>query len=449
MKSFRRLALEEQLEVEKLRDAQKASYSGGEATVLYDNIKSQRDAEEQSKADKESSGEVPPEEDMSADQSDDAEPVAETDVAVEEIRNLSYAKEDLTDTWETLTDVAVTGGSAILGAIQYLTALGIEHGPKIVQNLYKGVTYVLVKTAQLLFSSMSATEKYLSRRINSFDNLKKSIKSYREALELAKDGDGASEVEVKYENVKVINSLKIGDNTNFTENIATLKGFIQKVIHGIDKQIANDIAAIKHLIAMQQMGTVKVPTKLTQVSPVFSGFVQGTIPGYPESGDFTETYKCNEVMPSDVVLMARLPKPDLVAIEEISKAYSDSQLSLGFDSSSFKEVSSVDYMSAQDLSKFLDELEELCDACIAHQALYERVLQVKKTLKFTLRGYVSHLASSSNKVSLSNSLAEYVYLKSMFVDKVYLVAAMDIHDYSAKVISFGLSFVKDNIKKLA
>lgn len=450
MKVFRRLALEDQLEIEKLEEKRKASYLNGEAGVLYDSIKT--DQETEKKKEEEQGSEETPVSDDSA--TTDEEPTPEEtpsgeDIpAIEEIRTLTYDPlpqgQDGSIAMENAFTTQVTDGA------KSLMALGVEYAPKLLSGLYKGVVYVASKLTKLLLVSAVTVGKYIERRTNSFGNLKKQIQEYRKALELVKSdpSEDQDEEQAPYTNVKVINSLKIRDSVDFTANIKVLKGFTTSAIHGIDRQITTDIAAIKHLIAMAESGSIKIPQSILDVKPFGNGFQKGTLPGYPAGDDFTETYKYNEVLPSNVVLMATLPKTDLSNIEDISKAYNASSLSLGFDSASFKEVSSVNYMTADGLAEFLDSLEELCDACIAHQALYDKVAKTKHQLKFTFKSYVTSLASSSSKVSLKNSLIEYVYLKSVFLDKVYLVGAMDIHDYSSKVMSYGLSFVKDNLKKL-
>lgn len=450
MKVFRQLALEEQLEIEKLADQKKASYLNGEAGVLYDSIKTDQETEKKKEEDQEPE-EAPASDDAESTQEPTPEetPSGEDIPAIEEIRTLTY------DPLRENQDGSIAMENAFMTQVadgaKSLMALGVEYAPKLLSGLYKGVVYVASKLTKLLLVSTATVTKYIDRRTNSFGNLKKQIQEYRKALDLVKsspseDKDGE---QAPYTNVKVINSLKIRDSVDFTANIKALKAFTTVAIHGIDRQITTDIAAIKHLIAMAESGSVKIPQSILDVKPFGNGFHKGTLAGYPAGDDFTETYKYNEVLPSNVVLMATLPKADLSSIEDISKAYNASSLTLGFDSASFKEVPSVNYMTADGLAEFLDSLEELCDACIAHQALYEKVAKTKHQLKFTFKSYVTSLASSSSKVSLKNSLIEYVYLKSVFVDKVYLVGAMDIHDYSSKVMSYGLSFVKDNLKKLA
>lgn len=465
MRAFQRIALESQLEIEKLHENSKASYMKSEAAVLYDSIHKQEQAEKSNEEDAPVESETPEEQAPSEDQASDSQdtqdvPVDEVEEepnpAVEELRGLTYATEDFASTWQTTKSAASVVGNHLLEAGKWIGTMGIEYGPKIASSLYKGVVYVFGKTAKLLAVSTAMLAKYIERRVNSFENLKKSIKEYREVLALVEKNQEDSketndQVEQKpvYTNLKVINSLKIGDSVDLTANISKLTAFTNKSIHDLDRQIFNDINAIKHLIAMAESGSIKIPAKLITINASNLGMQSGTIAGYENGSEFTESYKYNEVLPSDIVLLATLPKQELTAIEDIAKAYSSSNMSLGFDSGSFKEVLSVDYMTAGDLSGFLDKLEELCDACIAHQGLYEKIMSSKKTLKFTFKSYFQSLASSSEKVSLKNSLIEYVYLKSMFVDKVYLVAAMDIHDYSARVISYGLSYVKENVKKLS
>lgn len=459
MKAFRQLALESQLEIEKLHEATRASYSKSEARVLYDNLKTEKqtqaladqppqDATGQAKT---VDSEQPSDDPAGSPEGQSDSESEELTPAVEELRRLSYATEDFSESFSAASSQSSSIKQHLLDAGRSIASLGIEYGPQVASRLYKGVTYVFGKLTRLLVASTHTLSKYVERRVRSFENLKASIRDYRKALELIEGDvteDSLHQHKLVYSNVKVINTLKIADSVDFTANIKTLTDFVKKTVHDINVQVLRDIQIVHHMIAMSESGAVNIPASLTAVRPAVQGMVQGSVQGYESNSEHTQSYKYNETLPSDVVLMAQLPSNDFKSVDDIAKAYSHSNMGLGFDGGSFKEVLSVDYMTARDLAGFLDSLEELVDACIAHQSLYEKIIVSKKSMRFTLKGYFKFLAFSTDKVSLKNSLIEHVYLKSMFVDKVYLVAAMDIHDYSARVVSYGLSFAKDNVKKL-
>lgn len=468
------IALEEQLEIEKLDVLEDQAAKTGNDEVLYDNLKkleaaADLKADADAKADEEDSDSdvsgddpsTPPDEAPDAASNEevlDAATVAganEDDglkVAQEELRNLTYSLEEYGD--YTGQSAAGTQGfvgvatSAFMAAVGALTTLGIQYGPSVVKSLYKGVIYVFGKLAKLLYVSTVTLTKYIERRNKSFSNLKESLSSLKKSVELLKQDKGNLDGQ-QFTDQKVINSLKIGQSTDFAANIGKLKNFLNVAVSGLNRQIGNDIGAINHIMAYSKAGSTKLPENILTVKPLITNMVQGSVEGYQNYQELTESYKYNEVLPSDVVLIAVLPKGDLGSMELYTKAYSESKLFLGIDMTSFTEVRNVDYMTLEVLSAFIGELDKLCDECIAHQSLYEKISVSKKHLKFGFKNYFTSLASADTKVSIRGSLVEYVYLKSMFIDKVYLTAAMDIHDYAAKVILFGISYVEDHVKKLS
>lgn len=446
-----KVVLESELEVDKLKDLEQSANKDGEFEILYDNLKTEKDDK-----DAQAEGNVVPEEDSdtSSSSTDDSETDtdssdSETTEALESIRNLTYSPEGFSEVFSSIKDHVGSAAVALKDAAVVLGVLGITYGPGIAAAMYKGVVYVFLKLVKLLYVSTVTITKYIDRRINSFNNLSKEINQAKASIQLIRSGKASDLNGAKYSNQKVINTLKIGSNVNFDANIKRLHTFVHGVVHELDGKVSTDIGAIKHLIAYSYGNTGRVPNSLMMVKPMATGMSPGVIDGYQSDNEFIDSYKYNERLPSDVTLIAQLPKPELVKIDELSQAYSDSRIALAFDPSSFIEISSVDYMTIDDLSRFVESLDMLCKMCMEHQSLYEKVKHTKSGLKFSFKNYFMSLATADHKVGMKDSLVEYVYLKSMFIDKVYLTAAMDIHDYSSKVISLSLSYVKDNIKKLS
>ena len=449
------LALEDELEINKLQEAEAAAAKTGEYEILYDNLSNdQKVTEELEKKNKEGlfqSG-TPPDGEV-VETISNTEEESDLEIAKEHFRNLSYSSEDFSDenTYSSSSNqdsLIGSVGSAIMAALSSLAHLGITYGPKVIKSVYRGVLYAFGALAKLLYESTVALDRYIDRRINSFSNLKQSIASLKKSVDMFKE-KSVNDPSVQYSNLKVINSLKAGNSVDFTANIKRLEKFITNTVNGLDRDIRNEIGAITHLIAYSHSTTAKVPNSLMSVRHDLTGMNPGSVEGYEVNGNLTESFKYSEPLPSDVVLIAQLPRTDLQSFEEISQAYNASKLYLGIDVKSFNEVSSIDYMTAQALSEFLDELDRLCDTCIAHQSFYEKIKHQKANLRISFKNYFLHLVGRDHKVSLKNSLVENIYLKSMFIDKVYMTAAMDIHDYAAKVIANGLSFVEDNVKKLS
>lgn len=441
------VAMEEQLETEKLAGLTTQANKTGEYEVLYDAVAKLEESKDQETDPDTEEDTVSKDGEETSEPSDGADAESsELDVGTEELRNVTFSLESYDDEVGTkkFTEVVTLPLSLALHA---LITLGITYGPSIVKALYKGVIYIFGKLAKLLYVGTQTLAKYIERRVYSFGRLKDSIASLEKTIAILEDSDSLSGQ--SFTDQKVINSLKIGKNTDLTANIDTLNQFLNHVVLSIDKQVRNDVSAINYLIAASATGGVKNSNSVLTVKPFINGMKVQRIEGYENSDISTVSYKCLEVLPSDVVLMAFLPREDLQSIEELTPAFNDSKLFLGFDISNFKEVTSIDYMTLEQLKLFLSSLTRLCELCIRHEQLYTNIMVSKKQMKFGFKNYLSRLIESDHKVTVRESLVEYVFLKAMFIDKVYLVGAMDVHDYAAKIISHGLSYVEAHVKKLS
>lgn len=444
------IGLEEQLEIDKLHERELTANKGGEFDILYDQVKKDNDvqakvAENKDNADVDGSGEEEDDSsstDSDADTTDDLEVDPEAIEATESIRNLQYSPESIGVALTVATEVAVVLGT-----------LGIQYTAYAITHLFKGVINIFVKIARLLYTSSFMLKKYIERRVNSFDNLKDQISSLKKTIKEIQeknqpiDPDKLSQV--KYSSETIINVLKAGESVNFTENINQLTGFVTTTIKGMSTQIVNDTSSVLHIMSSSRSGTGKLPSSIMAVRTDAVGLVEGPVEGYEPGSEYVTSYRSNVPLPGEVVLVAALPREHLEEFEDTVKAYNDSSIILGFDISTFRKVEAVDYMTIEQLSGFVDSLEQLCGLCIEHQKLYDQIAQSKSGLKNSLRNFFSQLSNSHRKVSVKDSFIEYIYLKSMFVDKVYLSSMIDIHDYVSKVISAGTRYAKSNIEQLA
>lgn len=432
------LALEEQLEIEKLHDLEVQAAQTGEYEVLYDNLKNQKDAqdskdEEASREDTDTRGN-----ENSPDESSEPE-----EPALESIRNLSINLEDYAEqNWEQQNSET---GNKLTRSLKALTAIGVHYGPKLFSTMYKGVVYAFGGVVELLASSADVIHDYLERRAHSFDTLKSSITSLEKALTLVKADDSLSEQ--KFTDQKIINGLKIADSVDFTKNINVLNKSMVEVFTALSKQVNHDIYLVRHLIATSNFtGNVQVQSDLA-VKPLTDTFKAGVLKGFESNSERIQTFVYGQRLPSDVALIAYLPVQGLGTEPEFNLAYNDCKLVLCLDVNNFKSHDNVDYMTINELTSFLKELKSLCDVCISQQNLYTNLLSSKKTMKFGFKSYFNRVASAESKISVKDSLVNTVYLKTLFIDKVYLTAAIDMHDYCAKVISLGLSLIEAHIKK--
>lgn len=434
------ITLEEQLEIEILEESRRKANKIGDGETLFDNLAQQQKVEEEtSKEDPDASDSAEPEA-----QADAAEEPAQDEAAgMESLSDFTFALEEYSEHhWDNKPSMA----KRLLSAAQELGVLGIKYTPIMLKTVFKGVLYAFGVLGELFMKSTSATLKYLERRNNSFDKLSKSIDSLSKSLDIVKDT--ASFDGQQFTEQAVINSLKSGDNVDFITNIKALNAFTKDAIGGIEKQVALDIGRIKHIISISNFTHGVTVADILPVKPFSSKLKPGSVKGYGGDEERTVSYIYSEGLPSDIALMAFLPK-NTQTVDEASNCYGASKLILGFNSENFKAINAVDFMSIQDLRSLLKELKALCDVCIAQKVFYEQLLTSKKQIKFGLQTYFTRISSANRKISVKESLVEYVYLKTLFIDKVYLAGGIDIHDYNAKTISMALKYVEAHVKKLA
>ncbi len=423
------VSVEEQLEIEKLEESRRIANRSGHYETLFDNLAQQQKVQEES--DDPVDEDSPEETDMDATE------------AMESIGDFSFSLEEYNEQhWENKPSLS----NRLMSAVSELGILGIKYTPVLLKTMFKGVLYAFGVLGELFMKSSSAIVKYLDRRSTSFDKLLESIESLNKSLNIVKDDSGLNGQLFTEE--PVINSLKIGSNVDFVSNIKTLNTFTKDVIGSIEKQVELDIGQIKHTISVSSFSNTSAPVNILTVKPFSTKLKPGTIAGFSSDEETTVSYLYSERLPSDIALMAFLPK-NTQTVQEASRSYDASKVILGFDNSNFKAIGSVDYMSVEELKGLLKELKDLCDLCVAQKTFYEQLLVSKKQIRFGLQSYFTRISSANRKISIKESLVEYVYLKSLFIDKVYLASCINIHDYNAKTIAMALKFVEAHVKKLA
>lgn len=462
------LALEDMLEVDKLYEQKEQANKSSETSSIVQDIKTDNKIEEEVKDNEEdvstdeastnesevsgdetdtSTDDISNDSDITYDEKKDVDEVSDTEEteAIESFRLITYnriAEED----WK---ETAINIGDHLLQAGKYLGHLGLTYGPDILKHTYKGVVYLMGKIVKLLFTSINSTYRYVKRRMQSFDNIKKDINNLKEAISELKNKEELTDLsDIKYTNKGIINTLKIADKVDFNNNIMVLQKFIINTIEQIDKHIKKDISFIMHLTSSTMNNDLKSPDSLMKVESLGSDFTNKAIKGYGTDTELLDSFTYKNVLPGDILFITHIPKQDITEFNQIIEAYNKSKMFLTLNQETFEVVDSINYMDINGIENYLNTLEKLCDVCIAHEIVYNDIIKLKKQLRFSFKRYFNAIITSKEKVSLKNSLTEYVYLKSMFIDKVYLPAAMDIHDYAAKVMVASINYMSENIKRL-
>lgn len=452
-------ALEEKLEVDKLIDAEKQANKTGEFDVLYNNIKNDQKQDNESEVTDLSPEEPTDSEKVNTDtESITDESSKDTESSIDETKKPDDAEKDLEIAKEAIQQISIEGwfqdtiniGSSVfrmtadvVAVLKNLALIGLEYTPKAI-NAFKNVLLLIGKILKHTFDSLELLAKYIKRRYNSYDKLKEDISDIRRIIsDLA--GETADITDMKYGNVKIINSLKIGQSVDLSNNMAILNKFVKDIVSHISMQVDKDLSATKHIMAYSSSGITKVPMKV-MTDNIFTGFLtKKSVENYQPNSQTVISYIYENTLPGDISFISHLPYNNIEELTDLSEAYSQSKMFLGFNIEHFKQVETIDYMTIDDLNKFLDRLDELCDICKQQQSLYENITKKKRELLKSFKWFFNGILTTETKVSLKDSFLDYVYLKTAFIDKVYIVAAMDIHDYSIRVITNGLIYAKENV----
>lgn len=334
----------------------------------------------------------------------------------------------------------------MLDGARYIKEAGVEYGPVILEKVFKGVLYALEKTLKAITLGSAAIAKYIKNRIESFVNFKKKIAKLREAVNLHKENNTTlKDVSIKYTNTEVLNKLTSHKNPNIQLSLSDYLDFMKGTVSQLDHNFQVSVEATRNLIGQVLSGNISLPNIKMNELPLASGFIKHTVSGYESDSDFVDSYAYHKVLPGDVCFIAQMPKRDLKVEAEVSEAYQKSRMCFGIDVNTSNTIAEYNYLDPLALLSMLDTLDELCNVAIGQEKHYKNIDAARNKLKVSLRSYADYLFASKSKISLKESLAGYVSLKTGYMDKSYLTACMMIHNYNVRLLTASLTFIRGNV----
>ena len=439
------------LEVEKLLEAQKAADRSEVGAANLDKVENK--LSEQATAD---GSDDPPQDDTPSDTSDDTpaetpeegktDKEASGDEAKDQVEqeSLEMFRNPSMEDFDDLKHYASLATNGLVEAIKYIGMLGIAITPKIASGLYRGFIYASSFIIKHLFRSLYVLDKFLERRKNSLENLKKDIQGLRASLKEIQDNgtmiDPSGEL---YTNMKVVDFLKISDSVDFIANLAALERFMTVTIESADKAIKNDLDAVRYMVAAAGHVTADLSERVLHV-PVFKDTDAQPL----ENGLVCHRYK--NLLPGDRIFSITLPNTEVISSNEMETAdalFLQSGINLAI-SENYQAVDHVPYMDIVGLSNFLDSLEKTLTSAERHQSYFMKLKEEKSKLRFTFRDYIKARLADAGGHSLKDTLVSMIKVRTSFIDKVYLVGMMDLSDYVGTTLSMGIRFAKENIKRL-
>lgn len=428
------------LEFERVLRETKQAEEGSPSSVLLAELKNDPKPEEPEAADSATDdssttaddGETKPE---SGDKEEDAALPTEEEVAVE-----SFRRTDVALVTEDFKDNVVSALSTAVDGLKYLAAVGIQFAPKILAGVYRGVLYGMVSIAKGLYTSSVAIQKFVIRMKNSNQRVAKQIAEYREALALVQENP--RENPGQYDRMELVSKLVSKDNMSILGSLTVLEKSISGCYAGILESAERDVRFVSELVQDFNPINYKTPADAFKVTTP-RGFVEGPIAGVSEVPEGNQALRADVVLPGARTLMFLRPVAEL---EGITAAYQHAKLSVVLDGDQVVEPTPFQYLSLDEVGKILDTVERLNAALVGMEARYTRLLKQKANMRSPLKLYAHRLFTADRRVRYANSMLDVVYLRSMLVDKTYIVGSIDFHDYIVGVIASSLRLVDDHLR---
>lgn len=346
---------------------------------------------------------------------------------------------------------AVYAAGFLRDAVKVLFELGIKYTPTAFAYAKKATIYLFFKSAKLTLKLMRGVSDFMKRYKRSVNRKEKDIANLLEKLnKLEFEGEkGDKFTPTKHNTVdeKYISWFTVNQKTNPIYSAETLLSFMNTVVSELDKRTTFDINAVSKLIELSSSNSNLDPTMVLGVAPFQAGFLRKRVEGHLKDPDLIDPYVYGTILPDNTVLAANIPRKDLRDIDTIARAYGESSMFLTSDNRHPPTADKVDYMDSKEIRRLLDILNKICELSNSHLAFYSRIEKNANKLKLGYKHYYLKLTSEKGE-AYYEKLSEYIYLKQSFVNKVYLPAAMDIHDYAMSYLLVALKYVRENIKLL-
>lgn len=457
----------EELNVDKVYREQQTEGLDSEFDELYNSTKLKIDVErEQKEAAEESTassdddtsdqpnegqegddGEVP--EDESSDDSEeaDATQALESFLCLHELaRSEMIATEDIF-TKDNLINAAKATGNALGEGFTYLKDIGFEYGPVVLKHVYKGILYALDKTLKAIYKGTTAIAKYVKKRTQSYTAFKEKIAKARETVNLIDDDKEVDDAFTS--NEALIQHLIIGDSTDFVKNTTVASAFMKEYFENFSHQVSNHVTGIERLIDNVVRNNGNHAMQYEPEVPDFKNFTRGSIQGYHPDDENIESYVYRHLLPGNTYFIGYLPNRNAQGRDNMLKALGSSRMFLGVNVAAVRNTKSVKLAGKKELLKYLDLLEGICNTGITLEKDYVEVINHRKKVKSYLSRYMRFLFNLQDRLSIHNSMVDFISMEFYYIDKTYVGGSLLVQDYMVGLLTSSLEYVKESIQALS
>lgn len=396
---------------------------------LEDDDSEDSDKEEE---EEESSEDDPEEEELEKD--------SEVEIKKESMRTLSFLPLDglslrQEDFGEFVKNIDLGIFNNLKFIVKALADVGIHYTPLLLSGMLKVVLYTFAKTFKTLDSlfdfisvSFERFNHRLTKQKKTLEIVKQNLKVLQEKTFVLPNG---AKSKIKIDN------LSFQGSNDLTINLAVYTDFLNLSMRHIQKAILSDFNGLAQISQARYLSKNFDALSSMEIHPEELGFKEIANTGIEEDSDVLQSFEM-PIMIGDVAFQAKLPRGNFDTWSMVEKAYNGSKLYLVP-----KQVNSyleTPVMTPDELGIFINNLEFLVDASEQHQKFYEEILNKRSGMINSIKQLFIRLCEEKVKISFKNSVALPLHLKSSFVTKVYMVAAIDLHDHTARVIANGLSY---------
>ena len=329
-----------------------------------------------------------------------------------------------------------------------LYELGVKYSPGVWGFIKKSTAYLFARSVKLLFKSLVGLSNFVERSKKSFSSHEQKLLKLSKKLEdLNKDGASLEPSQNKFADSKLVSWFTVNSKVSPELSIKTMVKFIQGVIPEINRDIEANLKLCKSLLETSANGISGNPLSVLAVSPLTGTRKQSSSAIKPPS-NLVESYLYIDKLPDNVVFAAVMPKLGLKSTQDISSAYNDSGMFLTNVMDQHSGPSELDYMDAEQIKAFLTSLGQLCTEGKKHVETYSAIITELSRLKPGYKNYYQKLTESKEQAVIREQLMEYIFLKQSFVSRVYIPAAIDVHDYLASYLIRAERYIEACIKNL-
>jgi hypothetical protein len=330
-----------------------------------------------------------------------------------------------------------------------LAKLGFKYGGLLLKHVYKGIVVTLDAIVRGLYHGSTLLIRSIQTSIQSYENQLKALEDLNTAAkalgELTETGDGASTEQ--YTQQSVINQLKIGTDVNVHAALDTALQFSTDYIGNVNKAVKDHLYTTQRLIdsVVDQKLNMRAE-QLMRGHLEIPGFVTEVVDGYDPPNEHCDSYVYRDTLPGDMRFIAFLPGKSLADRDAVMASYQHVKVFFGVAHQDINTVEHLPYLDQAGIERYIGQLQALCQIGLKQRQVGADIVKQRGMLKQSLLRYMTYLVSAQHKVSIQESLAEYVALRTRSLDKTYLSGLLLVQDYQRRLIGAGIRYVEASIK---